>query len=311
MFKTVHFVYRLTFLNGKVYLGMSRTYARAGYGRRMTQHENYAAKGVRTPLYNAWRKHGAPKFEVLSEHATREECAIAEIAAIASHESINPERGYNVMGGGEGQQAGTNPRLWAILNEKMWSNPAWRAKVSAGLKGQKPSAATIAGYKEFCKTPAKSEVAKIAWRNPEYRAMRSEITRRQMADGGATHLAEKMKGRKDPRSAEGKAKAIAKMKEWANSEEGKASCRKGYDAMASNPENVMNAAERIKEWRESERNAEHCKRIAQLAAKASSKKVLHVETGIVYDSQRALSKAAGCTEATISRWVKTGKVVRL
>lgn len=311
MFKTVHFVYRLTFPNGKVYLGMSRTYERAGHGRRMTQHENYAAKGVRTPLYNAWRKHGRPHFEVLSEHATREECALAEIAAIASHESVNPERGYNVMGGGEGQQAGTNPRLWELMNEKVWKNPAVQKKIKAALKGRKPSAATIAAYKEFCNTPAKSEAAKIAWRNPEYRAMRSEITRRQMEGGGAAHLAEKMKGRKDPRSAEGKAKAIAKIKEWANSEEGKSACRKGYDAMASKPENVINAAERIKEWRESERNAEHCKRIAQLAAKASSKKVLHVETGIVYDSQRALSKATGHTEATISKWVKTGKVVRL
>lgn len=306
-----HFVYKLTFPNGKVYLGMSRTYARAGYGRRMTQHENSAAKGIRLPLYNAWRKHGAPKFEVLSEHATREECALAEIAAIASHESINPERGYNVMGGGEGQQAGTNPRLWAILNEKVWSNPTWRAKVSAALKGRKPSAATIAGYKEFCKTPGKAEAARIAWRNQEYLAMKSEATREQMKNGGAAHLSKLFKGRKDTLTAEQRAEHRVKMKEWANSEEGKAACRKGYDAMASNPENVDRALENIKTWRESERNAEHCKRIAQLAAKASSKKVLHVETGIVYDSQRALSKAAGCTEATISKWVKTGKVVRL
>lgn len=290
---------------------MSQTNKKGEFTNRYYQHSNDAKKGVKRPVYNAWRKYGAPAQTILSFHSTREECALAEIDAIKDYDSLNHEKGYNIMGGGQGQAAGCNPRIYEIMREKVWNNIEWRGKVSASLKGRKPSQATIDAYKAFCKTPAKSESAKKAWRDPEYRAMKSEATRKQMANGGAWHLSKKLKGRRDPRSEEGKLAQREKAKKFFSTPEGKAAARLGYDAFASNPENVEKARESLRKWRLSERNADHCKRIAQLAAKASSKKVLHVETGIVYDSQRALSKATGHAEATISRWVKTGKVVRL
>ena len=306
MSKTTYFVYRLTFANGKVYVGMSKTCSKKGYLRRFYEHEKNASSGKQLPVYAAWRKHGEPGFEVLSMHADRASCAEAEIAAIAEHGSISEGKGYNIMGGGEGQQAGQNPRLWAIMLEKVWRNPERIRKCREKLKGRKPSQATLDGYKEFCKTPEKAEAARKAWRNPEYRAMKSAATKAQMANGGAAWLSEKFKGRPCTLTAEQREAQRQRMTKWVNSEDGKAACRRGYKTMASNPEAVENCLAGMKVWRESERNAEHCKSMAKLSAKACSKRIRNGETGEVFDSQRAMAKAYGLSEAAISKRRKRG-----
>lgn len=306
MNETTYFVYRLTFANGKVYVGMSKTCPKKGYLRRFHEHEKNASSGKKLPVYAAWRKHGEPSFEVLSIHADRASCAEAEIAAIAEHGSISEGKGYNIMGGGEGQQAGQNPRLWAILNEKVWKNPERIRKCREKLKGRKPSQATLDGYKEFCKTPAKAEAARRAWRSTEYRAMKSAATKAQMANGGSALLSKMFKGRPDTMTPEQRVEHRKRIAEWSNSSEGKAACRRGYEAMMKNHEAVEKCLAGMKAWRESERNAEHCKAIAKLAAKACSKRIRNIETGEVFDSQREMAKAYGIAEQTVIKRRKRG-----
>lgn len=269
--------------------------------RRFEQHAKSAADGKRLLVYSAWRKHGTPTFKVLSEHADRASCAEAEIYEIARHGSVNDGVGYNIMGGGEGQQAGQNPRIRAIFSEKVWHNPERIRKCKEKLKGRKPSQATIDGYKEFCKTPAKAEAARMAWRSPEYRAMKSAATKAQMANGGAEYLANKFKGRPGTLNDQQREDHRERMKRWANTEEGKQACRSGYEAWASNPENIEKNQAELAKWRASEKNAENCRRMAKLAAAKCSKRIRNPHTGEVFDSQRAMAKAYGLSDATIAK----------
>src|ERR1700739_524077 len=101
----VYFVYLLTFPNAKVYVGMSKTDAKLRTDNRYKQHAWEARRGKQSPLYNAWRKYGVPPLTLLSTHATRAECALAEIDAIQAHDSMNPEFGYNLQPGGQGMNA--------------------------------------------------------------------------------------------------------------------------------------------------------------------------------------------------------------
>ncbi len=308
---TIYFVYVLTFSNGKVYIGMSKTCAKGLFTGRYRGHTRDAGKGKSLPIYHAWRKHGAPTQEIVSQHETRAECALAEIALIYKHDSTNINNGYNITGGGEGQDSATNPRLHAILREKVWGNPVWRKKVSDALKGRQPSQATKDAYAEFCKTPAKSECAKVAWQNPEYKAMKSETTRQQMANGGSEHMSKMFKGRQDPRSEEGKEAHRQKVKAYMNTPEGKAAARRGYDAFIAKPENIAANRSALDNWRASDKNKEQCKEMAKRSAEACSRKVIDSETGIIYDSQRAMAKALDVNEAYISRKVKAGKIKRV
>lgn len=307
----IYFVYLLTFANGKVYVGMSQTDKKGLFTSRYNNHANAAKKGKDLLIYRAWRKYGPPVQTILSTHATRDECALAEIDAIKDYDSLSHEKGYNIMGGGQGQMAGCNPRIYEIMRQKCWDNVEWRKKVSASLKGRKPSQAAIDAYKEFCKTPMKSEVAKIAWRDPAYRAMKSESTKIQMANGGAEHLSKKFKGRGDIRSEEGKRAQREKIKQFFSTPEGKAAARRGYEAFASNPENLAKAMASLANWRKSDKNAEHCKAIAKKAAAACSKKVMDPTSGVVYNSQREMARALGVNESCISTKVKEGAYLRV
>lgn len=56
MFETVFFVYRLTFSNGKVYIGMSKTCPKKGYTRRYAQHGSAAVKGKTGLIYDSQRE---------------------------------------------------------------------------------------------------------------------------------------------------------------------------------------------------------------------------------------------------------------
>jgi len=306
----VYFVYALTFNNGKVYIGMSKTDSNGLYESRYKSHKYAARSGKKLPVYCAWRKHGAPIMHIISTHNSRDECCSAEISEIDLRDSTNNKKGYNILKGGQGQDSATNPVMHALMRERVWDNPAWRAKLSAALKGRQVSHETKKGYAEFCKTPLKSEVGKIAWRRPEYRAMKSAATKKQMAEGGADHLKRIFAGRKDPRSAEGKELQRQKVIAYSATPEGQASTKKGYKAFASNPANLAAARAGQDIWRASDANKIQCRKMAKLAAEKCSKKVIDKNTGEIYDSQRAMAKALGVSEASISRYVKDGKVSR-
>lgn len=307
----IHFVYLLTFANGKIYIGMSKTDAKGFYTARYNNHVRAAKNGKSLPVYHAWRKYGAPVMSILSKHENREDCATAEIFEISNRGAIDKSIGYNVMSGGEGNRSGGNPRIYAIMREKVWDNPEWRKKVSEALKGRQPSQATKDAYAEFCKTPAKAEAARVAWRIPEYRAMKSDATKSQMANGGSAHLSEKFKGRGDIRSAEGKESQRIKVTEFFNTDEGKAAARKGYDAFKANPENVAKNQAALDVWRNSDANKAQMQEATKKAIEKCSRPVRDSETGVIYRSQRDMAKALGVSDALISLRVKKGIVTRV
>lgn len=116
-------LYRLSFPTGKCYIGITVGTARDRY----SAHRAAARKGVKTPVYGAWRKHGEPKLEVLAileNHCLGE----TEQRAIAAFKTMVPN-GYNVSPGGD-----ISPM----------KDPVVAAKVSAARLGMKMSEETKA-----------------------------------------------------------------------------------------------------------------------------------------------------------------------
>lgn len=109
-------LYKLTFQNGKSYIGIAASSARGRY----RGHRSDSAT-INRLLYYAWRKYGAPILTVL---ATIENDLLreTEIKAIAIYGTFYPE-GYNLTKGGDGS-FGVVP------------SPEKRAKISASLKGK-------------------------------------------------------------------------------------------------------------------------------------------------------------------------------
>lgn len=142
----MHALYLLKFSSGKSYVGQTtRT-----MNIRLQQHRTAARRGSELPVHCAWRKHGEPEVQVLGEFATDEELHRAEIEAIARLGTISPA-GYNLGFGGETapsknpevakkiservkgrKYADTSP--WVEATARMWRNPEYREKVSAGLR---------------------------------------------------------------------------------------------------------------------------------------------------------------------------------
>lgn len=311
----IFFVYRLTFSNGKVYIGMSKTDAKGLCTKRFREHERSARSGSKNPVHFAWRKHGAPTQTILSRHATREECAAAEMAAIQSHKALNPAVGYNLAAGGEGLNAPSGSRIHALMREKVWGNPERCAKISAALKGRPVCAESLEGFKAWIASPhgreQRRQIARDMWSNPEHRATISERTKLQMTPEARAHLSHKHAGRDDPRTPEGKSAAIKAQIAFANSPAGKEACRKGHAAMWANPENRAKVKAGTDQWRASDRNKAQCKEMAKRAAAICARRVRDVATGIEYESQRAMAQALGVSDSAISYRVKAGTVARI
>ena len=310
----IFFVYLLVFPNGKFYFGMSRTDKKGLYTNRYRNHALAARKGKDFPLYRAWRKHGSPELIIASEHPNREECAQAEIASIAFFDSNKPENGYNLMAGGEGLNAPKGSEMYALMMGKVWRNPERIAKLSASLKGRKPSEETLRAYQEWLQNGGleiKAENARRQMAQPGVREAASERTRLQMTPEARAHSKHIHTGREDPRGPEGKERQRVAVKAYGSTPEGKAAARKGYEVFASKPEAVENNRAALKLWRSSEANRENNKRRAQLSAAKCSRRVEDIETGVIYPSQRAMARALGLSEAAISLRVKAGTVRRV
>lgn len=309
---TIHFVYLLTFANGKIYVGMSKTDKKGAYTTRFRDHVRSAKVGKSLPIYNAWRKHGAPMQTILSKHETRESCAAAEVREIEARKATDPAFGYNLMRGGEGMHAPKGSPMHALMREKVWGNPAVREKLRAANKGKPPSPQALAASVAERQTPAGRErMRRTVWENPEVCAKLSVKTRAQMANGGAENVARIRREQGDRRSPEQVAAHAEFMRARMNTPEGKAQARKAQAVMLSNPENVAKLEAGRAAWRNSEKNAAHCKAIAQKAAEVCRCPVVDNSTGIQYPSQRDMARALGLTEAAISKRVKAGKVTKL
>ena len=111
--------YKLTFNNGKVYIGITRESLSA----RVRRHIANARAGKPYALSSAIRKHGEDSFssEVIGR-GTWEELKSIEVAAIAFHNALG-NGGYNMTGGGEGTLCVTQA-------------PETKAKIAASLSGR-------------------------------------------------------------------------------------------------------------------------------------------------------------------------------
>lgn len=89
-------IYRLTFPNGKVYIGMTVVSLR----RRLYCHAFKARQeSPKLAVHRAWKLHGEPVAEII-ETVDATELAAAEKRQILSHNSFGPS-GYNLTPGGE------------------------------------------------------------------------------------------------------------------------------------------------------------------------------------------------------------------
>lgn len=140
-------IYRLTFASGKVYIGQTVKTMEQRYAK----HQADAGRGSLLPVHAAWRKHGAPSFEVIGTYYDIDALNAAEIAAISSHDCLSP-RGYNLsLGGMNGGQKHpeTRAKIGAAHTGRIqtdearanvgnavrrnWQNPEYREKVLAGV----------------------------------------------------------------------------------------------------------------------------------------------------------------------------------
>lgn len=145
------FLYKLTFPNGKVYIGQTVRKMQI----RFNQHKTAANRGSLLPVHCAWRKHGEPSVLILGEYPDAEALNCAEIEAIKQADAITPN-GYNLAIGG-----GASPS----------KSPLVAAKIAAAARGRK-----------IDNTPRRQEIARELWQSDEYRAKMSESLRAAWSD---------------------------------------------------------------------------------------------------------------------------------
>lgn len=142
----MHTLYRLAFASGKVYIGQTTNKLRT----RMVAHRQAVKADSQLPVHCAWRKHGEPVIEVIGTFATHEELHAAEVDAIKTMNTQCPN-GYNITIGGDTAPS-KSPEVAAKIaakatgrkyadkerftdaTKKLWQDPEYREKVSAGLK---------------------------------------------------------------------------------------------------------------------------------------------------------------------------------
>jgi group I intron endonuclease len=175
-------IYKLTFMNGKSYIGQTSGTA----GRRYQGHAYAAKGGSDLPVHKAWRSLGSPIMEVLHECQDDEVCQM-EIDAISRHKTLLPD-GYNVLVGGQ-----ISPMLDPAIAEKVASKKRGsrhslesRQKMSASQTGKIHSDKTKRKISDAQKGKSRRPIAdasrqkmsdahKERWANPEFRQRMSAI----------------------------------------------------------------------------------------------------------------------------------------
>lgn len=140
-------IYKLTFPNGKSYIGYTTQPVR----KRFDQHKYDSKTGGRSVLHNAIRLYGPPEISILFE-ANLPELLDAEVRLIDEHNTLVPN-GYNVLIGGQISPMIGNPH-----------KPETLARMSASMMG-KPSNR---------KGTKLSEETKARMRGPRVKRPRSE-----------------------------------------------------------------------------------------------------------------------------------------
>lgn len=111
------YLYYIVSCNTKfLYIGMTGS----RLSTRMAQHRGAAKRGIKTPLYDCMRKHGAESFLIVkvNEYNSKEEAAEAEIAAI----KFARENSWKILNLADGGQTGyiiTDPVIRARVNKSL------------------------------------------------------------------------------------------------------------------------------------------------------------------------------------------------
>lgn len=243
--ETIYFVYLLTFSNGKVYVGMSKTDAKGGIRNRFRQHLRAAKNENDNPVYRAWRKHGAPQQLILTTHATREACALAEIDTIQAYDSMNPAKGYNLMPGGQGMHAPPGTAIYDLMRAKVWDNPERRRKSSEALKGRTPSPAAKVGRDAWnASQECAAHLAEVA-RRPATRAQASARMYARLDTGFRDYLRVAQTGKPKNFTPEAKARIDAGRNAYQQSAKGQTRNRDLMQTLRAQPETNQNAKLRM------------------------------------------------------------------
>lgn len=167
------FLYKLTFPNGKIYIGQTVRKMQI----RFNQHKTAANRGSLLAVHCAWRKHGEPSVSFIGEYDCRDQLNQAEIDAIQSYGALVPG-GYNIGFGGD------------VSSTK---SPITRAKIAAAARGRK-----------IDNTPRRQEIARELWQSDEYRAKMSDSLRAAWNDPEQRKAhGDKIKAAWERRKAEG------------------------------------------------------------------------------------------------------------
>lgn len=167
-------LYKLTFPNGKAYIGITNE----SLARRVQRHVAYARAGKPYALSAAIRKYGEKSFvaEVIGTCESWDGLVALEVAAVLEYKSLCPH-GYNMTGGGEG-------------SFRVTPTPEKRKKISESLSGRKLSDAhrVAVGLAQVGKTIPASTRQKMsaahkhrAPMSEEQRRIRSDAAKRQHA----------------------------------------------------------------------------------------------------------------------------------
>jgi group I intron endonuclease len=139
-------LYKLTFPNGKCYVGITDKTAEKRFAQHCKQ-ANESARGVRneTPLYRAIRKYGplSMSVETLAVSPDWQLLCRLEIAEIAARRTTDPTIGYNVTAGGQGPKGmrhteESREKMRAAAIGRTFSDET-RRKISAAGTGRKMS----------------------------------------------------------------------------------------------------------------------------------------------------------------------------
>ena len=171
----MNILYKLTFPNGKVYIGITTELL----SRRVQRHINYARENRHYALSAAIRKYGEHSFvaEHIASAKTKDDLACIERIAIEQYNSICPN-GYNMTGGGDGTY-------------HIKPSEETRKRISDSLSGRKLSDAhrMAVGLAQKGKTIPPETRRKMSAAHqgrppmsPEQKAIRSEAAKRQHAE---------------------------------------------------------------------------------------------------------------------------------
>ena len=198
-------LYRLTFSNGKMYIGIT---SRALKHRFWDHIQASRARKNKSVLYAAWRKHGEPKLEVLGEFTELGALRAAERDAVQQFKTMVPH-GYNMTPGGDSnpmdvpeiaRRVGDINKGWVFTDEHRRNLSAartgkplqaqHRANISAGQLGNRCTQETKDKIAAKARGRPVSEATRAIWsaqRKGVSTGPMSEETKRKLSVAKRAH----------------------------------------------------------------------------------------------------------------------------